>query len=99
MYYNPFRNACQGVLGVTQGIYETSFLCYDRGMVVDIGGLTPEELKEAAAAAGRMYAARRANVETTCAYCGTPITGTSRKKYCSDIHRVMDSRRRQKLDP
>ena len=67
----------------------------------DVSELTPEELKEAAKLAGRLYAARRAIVDSVCAYppCGRTITGTTRKRYCSPSHRVMDARRRKREGP
>lgn len=42
----------------------------------------------------RELAARRRIVSSTCAQCGTPITGTKRRRYCSDACKLRASRAR-----
>jgi hypothetical protein len=34
-------------------------------------------------------------VHSVCAYCGKPIIGLTRKKYCGASHRACDSNRRK----
>lgn len=59
--------------------------------------LNEEQLAEAARLLGQRGAAARQQQTTTCAYppCGIAITGTTRKRYCSDSHRTLDNRRRK----
>jgi hypothetical protein len=59
---------------------------------------TPEYLKslswaEFTAELGRQLAIARRQVEGTCAVCGTPFTGTTKRKYCSNRCAVRAYRR------
>jgi hypothetical protein len=51
-------------------------------------------LPELARQVGRYYAARRRIVTTTCGVCGTPVTGTVRRRYCSNRCQVRAHRAR-----
>lgn len=52
----------------------------------------PDDLSEI----GRRLSAARRIVESTCDWCGQPIRGTAKRKYCSASHSVMAYRRRKK---
>lgn len=52
----------------------------------------PDDLSEI----GRRLSAARRIVDSTCAWCGQPITGTAKRKYCSASHSVLAYRRRKK---
>jgi hypothetical protein len=51
-------------------------------------------LPELARQVGRYYAARRRIVTTTCGVCGAPVTGTVRRRYCSNRCQVRAHRAR-----
>jgi hypothetical protein len=63
---------------------------------VEEGSTSGDEERASLSDLARRLAASRKVVESTCEYCGKPITGTTRRKYCSQSHSVLAYRKRLK---